>query len=77
MDYYCNFILSKRSKYLDGFHSIEQKLEHFIRRYYINALLKGVLLFFSIGLLYALSMLSIEHFFWLSSVLEIKTSLIC
>jgi len=67
MDYYCNFILSKRSKYLDGFHSIEQKLEHFIRRYYINALLKGVLLFFSIGLLYALSMLSIEHFFWLSS----------
>jgi len=52
---------------LDSFHNIEQKLEHFIRRYYLSALLKGLLLFFAIGLLYALLLLSIEHFFWLNS----------
>ena len=52
---------------MDGFHKIEQKLEHFIRRYYLSALLKGLLLFFAIGLLYALLLLSIEHFFWLGS----------
>ena len=50
---------------MDGFHNIEQKLEHFIRRYYLSALLKGLLLFFAIGVLYALVLLSIEHFFWL------------
>ena len=52
---------------MDSFHNIEQKLEHFIRRYYLSALLKGLLLFFAIGLLYALLLLSIEHFFWLNS----------
>ena len=52
---------------MDGFHNIEQKLEHFIRRYYLSALLKGLLLFFAIGLLYVLLLLSIEHFFWLGS----------
>ena len=52
---------------MDGFHNIEQKLEHFIRRYYLSALLKGLLLSFGIGLLYVLLLLSIEHFFWLGS----------
>ena len=52
---------------MDGFHNIEQKLEHFIRRYYLSALQKGLLLFFAIGFLYALLLLSIEHFFWLDS----------
>ena len=52
---------------MNGFQNIEQKLDHFIRRYYLSALLKGLLLFFGIGLLYALLLLSIEHFFWLGS----------
>ena len=52
---------------MDGFQNIEQKLEHFIRRYYLSALLRGLVLFFAIGLLYALLLLSIEHFFWLGS----------
>ena len=33
----------------------------------MSALLKGALLFFGIGLLYALFWVSIEHFFWISS----------
>jgi hypothetical protein len=52
---------------LDSFHNIEQKLEDFIRRYYLSALLKGVLLFFAIGLLYGLLVLAVEYFFWLGS----------
>ena len=52
---------------MDGFRNIEQKLEHFIRRYYLSALLKGLLLFFAIGLLFGMLVLSIEHFFWLNS----------
>ena len=52
---------------MDGFHNIEQKLEQFIKRYYLSALLKGLVLFFAIGLLYALLLLSVEHFFWLGS----------
>ena len=60
-------LIPQNKSHLDSFHHIEQKLEHFIRRYYISALLKGVLLFFGIGLFYALVVLSIEHFFWLNS----------
>jgi hypothetical protein len=52
---------------LNGFHNIEQKLEQFIKRYYLSALLKGMVLFFAIGLLYALLLLAIEHFFWLGT----------
>ena len=50
---------------MNSFQIIEQKLKHFIRRYYLSALLKGLLLFFATGLLYALLLLSIEYFFWL------------
>ena len=52
---------------MNGFHNIEQKLEQFIKRYYLSALLKGMVLFFAIGLLYALLLLAIEHFFWLGT----------
>lgn len=44
---------------------IIDKLEHFIRRYYQNELLKGGLLFFAIGLLYFLMTVAFEWFFWL------------
>jgi hypothetical protein len=60
-------LVPQNESHLDSFYLIEQKLEHFIRRYYISALLKGALLFFAIGLLYVFLILSIEHFFWLNS----------
>ena len=42
------------------------KLEQFIKRYYLNALIKGILLFLAIGLLYFLFTLIIEHTLWLN-----------
>ena len=52
---------------MNHFFNIKTKLEQFIKRYYLSALLKGALLFFGIGLLYALFWISIEYFFWISS----------
>ncbi len=54
------------SNYLNNFYTIQTKLEQFIRKYYTNELIKGALLFFSIGLLYFIFTLLIEHFLWLS-----------
>ncbi|QDO93201.1 hypothetical protein FNB79_04155 [Formosa sediminum] len=51
---------------MDNFKIVIQKLEAFIRRYYTNELIKGGILFFSIGLLYFLFTLLVEHFFWLN-----------
>jgi len=51
---------------LSNFQTIQQKLEQFINRYYTNELLKGVILFFAIGLLYFLATLFIEYVLWLS-----------
>ncbi|SEP83319.1 hypothetical protein SAMN05421824_0432 [Hyunsoonleella jejuensis] len=52
---------------MDNFKHIQQKLEHFIRRYHTNELLKGAILFFAIGFLYFLFTLLIEHFLWLNT----------
>lgn len=49
------------------FEMIRQKLEFFIRKYYTNELIRGVLLFLAIGLLYFLSTLLIEYYLWLNS----------
>jgi len=46
---------------------ITDKLNQFIKKYYTNELLKGSLLFVSIGLLYLLATLLLEHFLWLST----------
>jgi len=46
---------------------ITNKLSQFIKKFYINELLKGSLLFIAIGLLYLLVTVFIEHFFWLST----------
>jgi hypothetical protein len=51
---------------LNNFKTIQSKLEKFIRKYYTNELIKGIILFFSIGLLYLLITLLIEHFLWLN-----------
>ena len=51
---------------LNNFKTIQGKLEQFIRKFYSNELIKGTILFFSIGLLYFLVTLLIEHFLWLN-----------
>ncbi len=51
---------------MDDLGYIKKQLEGFIRRYYLNELLKGAILFFAIWLLYFITVLLIEHFFWLS-----------
>ncbi|MFB9078075.1 hypothetical protein ACFFLS_18890 [Flavobacterium procerum] len=45
--------------------AIYQKLEAFIRKYYMNELIKGGLLFIGFGLLYFLFTLFVEYFLWL------------
>ena len=44
---------------------IYQKLEAFIRKFYTNELIKGIIFFFGLGLLYFLFTLSVEFFLWL------------
>ena len=51
---------------MNSFNNIQTKLEKFISKYYTNELIKGGILFFSIGLLYFLFTLLIEHFLWLN-----------
>ena len=50
---------------MNGTNVIYQKLEEFIRKYYVNELCRGVLLFLGLGLLYFLGTLVIEYFLWL------------
>ena len=52
---------------VDHFEEIKFKLEQFIRRYYLSALIRGAMLFFGFGLLYAFFWIIIESFFWFSS----------
>ena len=47
---------------------IYQKLEAFIRKFYTNELLKGILFFVGLGLLYLLFTLFIEYFLWLKPI---------
>ncbi|WP_242134101.1 DUF4175 family protein [Aestuariivivens marinum] len=51
---------------MTNFNTILIKLEQFIRKYYLNELLKGTILFFSIGLLYLLVTLFVEYVLWLN-----------
>lgn len=52
---------------MNNFKVIQTKLEQFISKYYTNELIKGILLFFSMGLLYFILTLLIEHFLWLNT----------
>jgi hypothetical protein len=49
-----------------AFQNIRQKLNTFIKKYYTNELIKGLILFVSFGLLYFIFILFIEYFLWLS-----------
>ncbi|MEM1002893.1 MAG: hypothetical protein AAGH46_09615, partial [Bacteroidota bacterium] len=52
---------------MGSFEIVKNKLEGFIRRYYLNELIKGAILFSAFGLLYLLVTLFVEHLFWLDS----------
>ncbi|MET2986441.1 DUF4175 family protein [Aureibaculum conchae] len=53
---------------MTSFNNIQQKLQQFIKKYYTNELLKGLILFVSFGLLYFLITVFIEYFLWLPPV---------
>ncbi|MBD0723618.1 hypothetical protein B6A10_00325 [Flavobacterium sp. L1I52] len=50
---------------LNNSNFIYQKLEAFIRKYYLNELIRGMFFFIGLGLLYFLFTLFIEYFLWL------------
>jgi hypothetical protein len=50
---------------MNGYKNIEQKLHQFTRKYYTNELIKGIILFLSLGFLYLFFTLFLEHFLWL------------
>ena len=52
---------------MGNFGLVRQKLEAFIKKYYLNLILKGSILFLATGLLYFLLMVSLEYFLWLST----------
>ncbi len=47
------------------FNIIYAKLEAFIKKYYINELIRGIIFFIGLGLLYLLFTLFVEYFLWL------------
>ena len=50
---------------MNGIKKITDKLHQFTRKYYVNELIRGGLLFFSFGFFYLLCTLFLEHFLWL------------
>ncbi len=51
---------------MDNFEILKNKLRAFIKKFYVNELLKGLILFLTIGLIYFLLTLFIEYLFWLN-----------
>ncbi|CAI8330850.1 MAG: Uncharacterised protein [Polaribacter sejongensis] len=52
---------------VNGFKNIEQKLHQFTRKYYTSELIKGTILFLSLGCLYFFFTLFLEYFLWLKT----------
>ena len=50
---------------MNAYKNIEQKLHQFVRKFYTNELIKGTILFLSLGFLYLFFTLFIEYFLWL------------
>ncbi|WP_298762883.1 DUF4175 family protein [uncultured Polaribacter sp.] len=50
---------------MGAFTNIEKKLQQFTRKYYVNELIKGTILFLSLGALYLFFTLFLEYFLWL------------
>ncbi|MCH4822484.1 hypothetical protein ML462_04805 [Gramella lutea] len=53
---------------MGNFGLVKQKLEAFIKKYYLNLILKGSILFLATGLLYFLLITALEYFLWLSTL---------
>ncbi|NOQ91310.1 MAG: DUF4175 family protein [Flavobacteriaceae bacterium] len=53
---------------MNNFNHIQQKLQHFIKKYYTNEIIKGSILFLSFGLLYFIFTLFVEYFLWLKPI---------
>ena len=53
---------------MDRIKTITDKLHQFTRKYYVNELIRGGLLFFSLGFSYLLCTLFLEHFLWLKPI---------
>ncbi|PKP28734.1 MAG: hypothetical protein CVU01_03515, partial [Bacteroidetes bacterium HGW-Bacteroidetes-18] len=53
---------------MEDFNRIREKLQQFIKKYYFNELIKGLLLFMAIGVLYLIFTLFVEYFLWLKPV---------
>ncbi len=51
---------------MNAFQNIENKLHQFTRKYYTNELIKGIIMFFSLGAIYFFFILFIEYFLWLN-----------
>ncbi len=62
-----SFPRSRKSYYMSNFKNIQFKLEQFISKFYTNELIKGIILFFAIGLLYFFAILLIEYTLWLNT----------
>ncbi len=52
---------------MENFEIVKNKLEGFVRKFYINELIKGGILFFAIGVLYFLITLFVENVLWLNT----------
>lgn len=50
---------------MNSFSNIQTKLKNFIKKYYYNELIKGLIVFFTLGVLYFIFTLLIEYFLWL------------
>ena len=50
---------------MNNFQNIQTKLHAFVKKYYTNQLIKGIILFAAFGLLYFIFILFIESVFWL------------
>lgn len=61
-------VINKRVTILEKKAIIYDKLEGFIKKFYTNELIKGVLLFITIGLLYFIFTFLIEYFLWFNSL---------
>ena len=51
---------------MDNFNNIQVKLKEFVKKYYTNELIKGLILFSSFGMLYFIVTVFIEYFLWLN-----------
>ncbi|TKS57164.1 DUF4175 family protein [Mesohalobacter halotolerans] len=53
---------------MQNYNIIEQKINQYIRKYYINELIKGLILFFSATLFYFIITTALEYLLWLNSI---------